>query len=286
MRAFVAVADELHFRRAALRLNIVQPAVSAQIRALEEIVGVQLLHRNKRSVALTEPGRLFLAEVKRVLGQLDRAVDTAQRAGRGEAGTLVIGYSAATAHSGLLSRLVGTFHRALPAVALTVREMHPAVQRQALKNGELDVGLVVSDAETQGAEFVSRIVERWSLCLVLPADHALARLTRVPLDELRDEPFVSYAAHGEDLGVDAFRAAAGFAPNVVHFAQNPMMLLSLVGAGLGFATVPSSMRNIALPGVTFAQSDRAFPELPIAAVALATNAKPTLARFLELLQEP
>ncbi|MCC2976847.1 LysR family transcriptional regulator [Sphingomonas sp. PL-96] len=280
LRAFVTVAEELHFGRAAARLNIVQPALSMQIKGLETMLGVSLLHRTRRVVALTEPGRLFLEEASRILRQLDSAVDLAQRAGRGEAGRLTIGYSAATAHSGLLSRLVGAFHRTTPDVELLIRELHPALQREALLAGELDVGFVVADAASSPPEFERTVVETWQMVLALPAEHPLATHAVVPLSALRDERFISYSALGEDLGVDAFRAAAGFVPAVEHLAENPMMLLTLVGAGLGIATVPAPMTRGAPPGVAFVAVEPALPELPIVALARCDSTNAALARFV------
>lgn len=284
LRAFVTVAEELHFGRAAARLNIVQPALSMQIRGLEGLLGVQLLQRTRRSVSMTEPGRLFLEEARRILLALDHAVDLAQRAERGEAGRLALGYSTATAYSGLLSRLLGAFHRSTPDVTLDIRELHPAVQREALLAGELDIGFVVSDAASRHPEFASRVVERWQMALALPAGHRLAGAATVALDLLRAEPFITYEALGEDLGVDAFRAAAGFAPQVMHYAQSPIMLLSLVGAGLGIATVPVVLKDSAPPGVTFVSVDRPFPELPIVALFRKDNRNPALCRFVDGLE--
>lgn len=285
LRAFATVAEELHFGRAALRLNIVQPALSMQIRGLEEMLGVQLLHRTRRVVALTEPGRLFLQEAQRILRHLDQAVDLAQRAGRGEAGHLAIGYSAATVHSGLLSRLVGTFHRATPDVTLTIRELHPAVQREALLAGELDVGFVVSDAASNTPEFASRVVERWKMTLALPSGHPFAGLDTVALDRLRGEPFISYEALGEDLGIEAFRTAAGFTPKIAHYAENPVMILALVSAGLGIATVPAVLKNTAPPGIDFAAVDPSFPDVPIVALCRVGNPNAALLRFLDAIPE-
>ncbi|SNB74546.1 transcriptional regulator, LysR family [Arboricoccus pini] len=284
LRAFAAVAEELHFGRAAVRLNIVQPALSMQIRQLEEMLGVRLLDRTRRSVAVTEPGQLFLEEARRILRALDQAIDLAQRAGRGEAGRLAIGYSAATAYSGLLSRLLSAFHAALPEITLDVRELHPAMQREALLTRELDIGFVVANAESRKPAFDSLVVERWRMALALPTGHPLAKRAVVPFDLLREEPFITYEALGEDLGVDAFREAAGFAPMVRHHAQSPIMLLSLVGAGLGIATVPTILQSAAPPGVTFLQGDRAFPELPIAALFRRHNGNAALRRFVEGLE--
>jgi len=285
LRAFVTVAEELHFGRAAARLNIVQPALSMQIRGLEEILGVQLLHRTRRVVALSEPGRLFLEEARRVLRHLDQAVDLAQRAGRGEAGRLAIGYSAATAHSGLLSRLVRAFHQSTPEVVLTIRELHPALQREALLTGELDVGFVVSDVASDSPEFGRRVVERWDMVLALPADHAFAHRDIIQLAALRDEPFISYEALGEDLGIDAFRAAAGYSPRVAHYAENPVMLLTLVAAGLGIATVPATLQHIAPPGIAFVDGDQPFPKLPIVALFRQANDNAALRRFIDDIPE-
>ena len=283
LRAFIAVAEELHFGRGAARLNIVQPALSMQIRALEEILGVQLLRRTRRMVALTEPGRLFLDEARRILRQLESAVDLIQRAGRGEAGRLVIGYSAATAHSGLLSRVIGAFHRSAPAVKLDIRELHPALQREALLAGDLDVGFVVSDAASRSPEFDSHVVEMWEMMLALPRDHLLAGQAVVPLASLGEEPYVSYEAMGEDLGVDAFREAAGFPPLIAHRAANPVMMLSLVGAGLGMAVVPAAMRNGAPSDVAFAAADPPFATLPVVALFRRDNLNAAVVRLRELI---
>lgn len=283
IRAFVTVAEELHFGRAARRLNIVQPALSVQIRNLEDMLGVQLLHRTRRSVALTEPGRLFLEEARRILGQVNRAVDVAQRAGRGEAGRLVVGYSAATAYSGLLSRTIGAFHQTAPAVVLSVREMHPALQRDALLAGELDIGFVVADAGSRSPDFESCIAERWAMAVALPSGHRLAGAVAVPLDALGEDLFVTYAANGEDLGVDAFHAAAGYAPTVGFHADNPVMLLSLVAAGLGFAVVPAVMQNAAIPGVVFRPAAQRMAELTVVALSRTGDHSPVLTRFKGLL---
>jgi DNA-binding transcriptional LysR family regulator len=283
LKAFVAVAEDLHFSRAAVRLNIVQPALSMQIRTLEDMLGVRLFNRTRRDVSLTEPGRLFLEEAKRVLGQLDRAVDVVRRAGRGEAGRLAIGYSAATAYSGLLSRVVGAFHKQYPDVVLTIREMHPALQREALRQGDLDVGFVVSDVNSQAAEFESHVVETWAVSAVLAETHPLCALSVVPVERLRHEPFISYEALGEDLAVDAFRSVFGFRPDIAHYAENPIMLLSLVSAGFGYSIVPASLQNAGIPGAKFIAVDRLLPELLAVSLSREGHVSQVLKRFLEML---
>lgn len=108
-------------------------------------------------------------------------------------------------------------------------------------------------------------------------------MVTVPLDELRGEPFTSYSALGENLGVDAFRRAAGFAPNVAFYADNPVMLLSLVGAGVGFGAVPAAMQNTAIPGAVSPKIDRKFPELPVSALFLAGSQNAVLTKFIGIL---
>lgn len=280
LRAFIAVAEDLHFGRAALRLHIVQPALTMQIQGLEQMLGVSLLRRNRRVVELTEPGRLFLAEAYRTLQQAERSVDIVRRAARGEAGHLVIGYSGAVAYSGLLSRMIRDFRQGTPAVQLSFKDMHPALQREAVLQGDLDLGLIVAHESGAPSMLEARIVERWSVCLALPSGHRLAQHDAVTLDCLEGELFISYSALGEDLGVDALQQAAGFTPTVAYEAENPAMVLSLVAAELGIALVPEGLQQINMPGVTFRKIVVGLPLVPVTALYRRDAMNPVLQRFL------
>src|SRR5262245_19269778 len=139
LRYFLAVAEELHFGRAAARMHIVQPALSRQIRNLEDEIEVRLFERDRRRVVLTEAGGVFLDDVKRLLEQLESAVDAARRATRGERGTLRIAYVPAVAFT-WLPEIVRAFRQRLPDVDVRLQETHPARQVQALLSGRVDVG--------------------------------------------------------------------------------------------------------------------------------------------------
>ena len=142
LRYFVAVAEELHFTRAALRLNIAQPPLSQQIRALEQELGVQLFERTRRSVALTDAGAALLVRAREVLSATQSLPEELQRVARGEVGQLRIGFSATLPLTRVLSDVVADHRRSHPGVALHLREMHTQLQFDGLRRGELDVGLV------------------------------------------------------------------------------------------------------------------------------------------------
>src|SRR5687768_10910437 len=170
LRYFVAVAEELHFGRAAARLRVAQPALSQQIKQLERELGVTLLARTRRRVALTEPGRLFLTEARRTLAQAASAVEVARRAAAGHAGRLRIGH-VDIALWGVLPTLVRVYRERYPGVALSLRETLPARQLAALRAGELDVG--IGPPPTSGP-FETAPVSADPVLLALPSGHRLA----------------------------------------------------------------------------------------------------------------
>ena len=280
LRSFVCLAEELHFGRAAARLNIVQPALSAQIRAMETALGTPLFIRDRRSVSLTEPGRLLLPEACATLSQFDRGIDTVKRGGRGEIGHLRIGYTGAAVSSGLLSRLLRTFRREAAEVTFDFDELHPALQREALLTGRIDVGFMPIPGSDRIEGLRYRVVERWPLALAMPQSHPLALLDSIPRDRLRGLPFVVYASRDFDLGGDILHRLE-VQPSVLHRAATVTLLLTLVSAELGLALVPASLEPGAPADITFRPLDDELPALPVAAIHRLGPQTPVLRRFID-----
>jgi DNA-binding transcriptional LysR family regulator len=252
LRYFVAVAEELHFRRAAERLHISQPPLSQQIRALEEELGFTLLVRTRRRVELTPAGAAFLRDARALLGELDRAVATARRIDAGQTGRLRINFVG----SALLSIVPGTverFRRARPGVALELRERPTVDQLRAVRAGVADLGLVRPPIEDDD-ELRVQIVLRERTVAALPTGHALAALSRVPLRRLAAEPLVLFprdqAPGFHDLLIDAL-AGVGSAPRVIQYAPEMLTIIGLVAAGTGVSLVPASVQRLALDGVAY-----------------------------------
>jgi DNA-binding transcriptional LysR family regulator len=250
LRYFVATAEELHFGRAAERLHIAQPALSIQIKALEEMLGVQLLNRTNRVVTLTEAGRLFLKEARRTLEQAQHAAVVARRAGRGEIGRIEIGYSADVSYFGVLSKTLREYRRQVPDVDLGLHELHPSSQIAQLLENRIQIGVLASFIGTPawklpGELDAIRLME-WPIRLALPVDHPLAQRTRIPREALADEPFILYIGSDDELDRSFVQLVLGFAPRVAYEAQSGFSLVSLVGAGLGVAIVPSSVVSISV----------------------------------------
>lgn len=251
MRYVIAVAEELHFGRAAERLMIAQPPLSQQIKKLEREIGVELFRRTKRRVGLTEPGRVFVEEARRTLAQADLTLRAAQRAARGEIGRLVIGYAGSAAHY-VLPRVLSRFRPRYANVEVQLREMTTAEQLPALLARQIDVGFVRPPASDPGLE-VSVLMEEPFLA-ALPRNHRLARLKRVPLTRLETERFVLFPRHLGPRLYDPIVAAcqrAGFSPMVAQEAMHIPTIVSLVAAGVGIALLPESARHLRWHGVVY-----------------------------------
>ncbi len=252
LRYFIAVAEELHFRRAAERLHISQPPLSQQIRALEDELGFELLTRSRRRVQLTPAGEAFLRDARVVLGELDGAVATARRIDAGQTGRLRVGFVG----SALLSIVPGTverFRASRPGVAIELRERSTVDQLRAVSAGVIDVGLVRPPIDDDG-ELRAQTVLRERTVAALPAGHALARLVRVPLARLAAEPLVLFprdqAPGFHDLLIAAL-GSTGAGPRVVQYAPEMLTIIGLVAAGTGVSLVPASVSRLALDGVTY-----------------------------------
>jgi len=246
LRYFVAVAEELHFGRAAARLKMSQPPLSQQIAALELDLGVRLLERSNRQVRLTDAGRLFLAEAKATLEQAERARQVAMRAQQGELGELRIGLFPSAPLSGAVSAAISTFRRAWPNVTLTLRERATPGQIEELLRGQLDVAFLRSPARPPLPGNLSSLeVVREALCVVLPLEHRLAVETGpVPISALAEEAFIFFSrAVGSSLNdqLQSLCMEAGFQPRITQEATANSMILGLVAAGLGISVLPAAL---------------------------------------------
>ena len=250
LRGFVAVADELHFGRAAQRLQMTQPPLSRQIQKLERTVGAQLLERDNRKVELTPAGRAFLAEARRLLGLANGALEQARRIQAGSAGTVRIGFTATSAF-GVLNRLLDHVQASFPDLHLDLRELVTREQIAALLGGELDLGLARPpfDAGT----FASRLLHREALILAVPAGHHLTRLERaVRLEEVGAEPVIMYAPSRARYFYDLVaRLATIDQARVVHEVSQILTMLWLVAGARGIAVVPDSARQVGIAGIVF-----------------------------------
>jgi DNA-binding transcriptional LysR family regulator len=250
LRCFAAVAEELHFGRAAARLNMTQPPLSRQIQLLEHALGVGLFERTSRSVRLTPAGRAFHAEARRVLDLAEGAGLAAKRVARGEAGSITIGFTAAASY-GFLPRLLAAARAAMPGVDLVLKETVTADQTEALSSGRIDLGLLRPPVDRRGgAEAVC--VARERLLLAVPRDHPLATGREVAIGSLDRQPLIMHSPvegrYFYDLIAGLFQAA-GVAPDHVQHISQAHTILALVGAGLGVAVVPEAARSLRFDGV-------------------------------------
>ena len=252
LRYFRAVAEELHFGRAAERLHIAQPPLSQQIRQLERELAVTLLVRSTRKVELTPAGQTYLKRVVAILDAVDEAGGQAQRIAEGAEGQLAIGCVGSATYS-LLPRLVRALREELPGVDVSVRgEMLAPAQITALLAGEIDLALLRPPIEQSGV--LVETVRRDRLLAALPEGHPLAVRDELRVNDLRDEEFVAHAGHGRSVMnsvLTAMCADAGFVPRVRHEVEETSTLVTLVSAGLGVAIVPEPTAALDIAGVCY-----------------------------------
>lgn len=259
-RYFVAVAEELHFSRAAERLNIGQPPLSLQIQAIERELGVVLLKRNRRRVELTDAGRLFLTEARATLQQAGRAVDTAKRAARGEVGTLRLSFTTSAPLTAIFTRAVRAFRETLPEVHIELRIRTSQQILDDLLLSHLDVGMIRPAASATIPDVITAVkIHSDRLMLVLPANHRLARTSGpIAMPALARKKFV-LRPQGTGAGyyeqVFELCSRAGFVPDIVQEASEPPTTFGLVAAGMGLTVAPASLRAIHVDDVVWRELD-------------------------------
>ncbi|MGA8136126.1 MULTISPECIES: LysR family transcriptional regulator [Pseudomonas] len=254
LRYFIAVAEELHFGRAAEVLGISQPPLSQQIQALEQELGARLFDRTNRRVELSEAGRLFLQEARLVLAQVDKAADVARRAQLGELGELKIGFTSSAPFNSTIPQAIFAFRQAFPAVHLNLREMSSKTVADGLMDESIEVGLMRPLALPEALSVVELMHE--PLVAVLSAKHPLAGGSEdgMYLSELALEPFVFFPrSYGSGLYAQLLTLArqAGFSPHFAQEAGEAMTIIGLVAAGLGVSVLPASYQRIRIDGVVY-----------------------------------
>lgn len=289
MRYFLAVAEELNFRRAAERLHVSQPTLSAQIRQLEEEMGVQLLKRDTHSVNLTPAGHSFQEHVRDILRQTDEAQRQARRMARGETGELSIGFVASLGQ-GLLPNVLRAYRKRFPEVELRLTQMDTTQQIEALGNRRLDLGFIGLGLSAEVSDLQLATVADERLMAAFPQDHPLTRnkgRIRKSLDlaELAHERFLFASRKGAPLfnpWLIVLCQQAGFQPEVVREEGQPVTVLNYVAAGLGITILPAQFSRMAMTGVTFIPLAAPVPSYRYCAAWSPHNQHTALANFVEI----
>jgi DNA-binding transcriptional LysR family regulator len=284
LEAFVAVAEELHFGRAAQRLHVAQPALSQQILRLESSLGVDLLVREKRRTALSDAGTLFLAEARRTLEQARTAESVAERARRGELGRLRVGYHPTASSQPFLAALAA-FERVAPSVDLHLSELPMGTLGQPLHDDLVDVAFLstLGEVDCGHESFATRRLSAERFVIAAPTGFSAAE---VSLSDLDGQTLVML---GRDVcrywhdSLIAMCERNGFTPGGVRYAGELGTVLTLVAAGLGVALVQESTRMLRTEGLTYVTARDADQPVLSAAMWRAADPSPVLARFLSLL---
>ncbi|MDZ4877157.1 MAG: Hca operon transcriptional activator HcaR [Chroococcidiopsis cubana SAG 39.79] len=285
LQYFLAVAEELNFGRAAARLGIAQPPLSRQIRQLEQELGVELFRRTKRRVELTEAGIAFVEEVRQILAQVEQGVLVAQRASRGEIGRLVVGFEGSSTYD-VIPMSLKVYRERFPEVDLAVYAMTTEEQIQALLEGRIGIGFVVSPINDK--RLAIETILRESLILAIPENHPLATRTSVRARELESEPFITFQ---RDRGcglydqVIAVCQRANFSPRIIQEADEMQVILGFVAAGLGVTLLSASVVQFQRPGVVYRMLQPSTPKVSLALAWRRDLTSAALQAFIEVVRE-
>jgi DNA-binding transcriptional LysR family regulator len=261
LKCFVALAEELNFHRAAARMHMTQPAISQHLRALEDDLRVQLVHRNRRAVTLTRAGEVFLEEARKLLQQSEYAVQLARRTDRGEVGQLVVGLTQ-PAFFIVFPEIVQAFRARLPDVGIVIQEMTTAQQEQALRAGTIHVGILHPPLDD--AALACRPFAKVAFDIVLPARHPLARKRTIALTDLAKEHFILFPRRIAPRLYDQIIALCqecGFSPEIVAESAPAQSIIAHAAAGFGVGFIASSFQQANRPGVVYRRLQGRTPEM-------------------------
>ncbi|WP_308816679.1 LysR family transcriptional regulator [Pseudonocardia alni] len=281
LESFVVVAEELHFGRAAARLQVSGPPLSQQIRRLEREVGATLFDRHTRAVALTPAGAAFLPRARRALAAADEAVEAAREAAAGGTGSVRLGFAGPSSNAWLY-RTARRFRAHRPQARLVlVTGRFSGELAEDLRTDRVDAALIRTPVDDDG--LVVHEIDRHRLVAALPEEHPLAGRDTIDLAELAHDPFVTYPARRMAVmrtSVDAACLHAGFLPRIEQEAPETHTLLSLVGAGVGVGLALEATAELRTPGVVLVPLTDP-PEVPLALAWKAGAVNPVLAGLLE-----
>lgn len=265
LRYFLAVAEE--------RLNIVQPALSMQIKALEAELGGALFIRTSRHVELTEAGILLRAEAQRTLDQVEHTRLAVERSLRGETGRVRVGFAGNAIFSGKMTGDLRRFHKAYPDAEIVIQEVAPQKQVDAILAGQIDIGYTPDNSTTSATAIRAQKVGSWEIRVALTDDHPLAAHACITLEMLAEQPLILYDAHDthehvylmleNELG-DKFRVA--------HRSGSTLSVLAIAAAGLGLALIPAPVQQVNIPGLLYRRLDA--PEIMANLVIISRVAEP------------
>lgn len=258
LRYFLAVAEELHFGRAAARLNMSQPPLSIHIKDLEQQLGTLLFVRHSRSVALTHAGKILMEESRRLLSSANQALARVEQIGRGEAGRVELGVIG-TAMWGKMRPVMRRFLKEHPNVEVLFRENMPAMQMAMLERRELDAGVWrMTTAPSPG--FTSLRLHESSFLVAMPEEHPLAARKAIPLATLRNEYFVTMPSiHTDWTFLQRVCQSAGFSPMIIREVMEPQTVLAMVSMGIGITLIADGYAQMAWPGVAFRPLEERIP---------------------------
>jgi DNA-binding transcriptional LysR family regulator len=286
LRYFVAVGEEEHFGRAAERLHVVQPALTRQVRQLEDELGCALFERLKRGVRLTEAGKSFLEEARRVLADLGHGVDRTRLVAQGKVGRLRVGFSDTATYSGELPSILHDFRTRWPDVRLELFPSSSVVAGEQLRRQEVDVAFVYTlPTNLRELETHTISVERW--VLALPYAHPLVKSKRVRLRDLKGEPFVWFPRPVAPPLYDRVLAAchaAGLTLNIVQEVNNPTTMLSLVAGGIGLSFTITSAARTKPDSVVLREVEDLRDTSELSTIWRADNKVPALQKFIEMVR--
>jgi len=286
LRYFAAVAEQLHFRHAAEIVHVAQPALSQQIRQLEEEIGVRLFERSRHKVRLTTAGKAFYENAQSILVEVDRAVARARKVESGDAGTIRVGF-VSTAAIRVLPVAMKKLEKQVPAAEIELNELAAGEQIDGLYRQQIDIGFVHAQLSREVLE--SRVVARDRLIVAVPGSCSLARSARVDMRDLARWPAIMPAGHLSSGFYEQVRMAyqrAGVRPERVHNTRLLQTGLLLVGAGMGVSIVPESFQSIRVRGVVYKDLQVEPPVCELVAVWRRDNRSPLLGRFVRDLPAP
>ncbi|RDV03294.1 LysR substrate-binding domain-containing protein [Undibacter mobilis] len=287
LKYFTAVAEELHFGRAAARLNISAPTLSNQILALENMLGAKLfLRRTKSSVTLTQTGSRFLIEAYATLKQAANAEMVGRRAARGDIGSIALGYIFSAGMSGFVSRQLVDFREKHPDVSLQLRRAVTFEQFRALTDDTLDVGLTAAP-QSYPSGLTGFIVDRQPYYVAIPEGNPIAQLKRVTPNDIADEPFIAVSLEME-VGFGGGNIAAitppGRSLRIIERGADIFSVITLCASGLGLSVMSEPMSNVKVPGLVFRKVEGTSRTFDLALVHRRNESAPAVKSFIDFMR--